>query len=123
MAVVEAMVDGDLAQLVDIGIVEAFLLSHIEHLLAFGGVEKLALAVEQLQGVPLAGVVAGGDDDAAVGLTHAHGQLGGRRRGKADIEHVAAHAHKGATHHVTHHRTGNTPVTANDNLQLSSFAS
>ena len=57
VAVVEAVVDGNLAQLVDVGIVEVFLLGQVEHLLAFGGIEELALAVEQLQGIPLTGIV------------------------------------------------------------------
>lgn len=31
-------------------------------------IEKFSLTVEQFQGVPLLGVVAGGEDDASVGL-------------------------------------------------------
>ena len=103
MAVVETVVHGDMSKCINVSIVEVFALSNLQHLVAVGSSEELALAVEQLQGIPLAGIVRGCDDDAAVGTAHAHGQLGGRCRGIADVNDVEAHAHQGAANNVAHH--------------------
>ena len=60
-------------QLLHGSIVEVFGLSDAEHLSTVGSGEELALAVQQLQGVPLCRVMASGNDDTAVGLVPAHG--------------------------------------------------
>lgn len=86
MAVVETVVLAVSAYMIDISIVEVLLLRHGEHGVAVGLGEELALVVEQLERVPLARVVAGGDDDATCSMTHTYGQFGGRGRGKPDIE-------------------------------------
>ena len=91
------------AYMIDISIVEVLLLCHGEHGVAVVLGEELALVVEQLERVPLARVVAGGDDDATCRMAHADGQFGGRGRGKPDIEHVIAHSYQCAADHQSDH--------------------
>ena len=104
VALVIAVVDGAGAKFVDLSIVEVFFLGHAQNLSAIGSREEFALAVEQLQGVPLTGVMRGGDDDAAIGTCHADCQLSGRRCGIADIDDVVAHTHQGSNDDVAHHQ-------------------
>lgn len=103
MALVEGVVFDVATQMIYVGIFEGFGLSDAEHLVAGFLVEELAFAVEQLQGVPLAGVVGGGDDDAAVGSAHADGKFGGRRGGESDVDYVVAVAHECAADYVLDH--------------------
>ena len=105
-----------IAQMVDVGIVEVALVGQAHHLGCLFGGQELALLVEELQGVPLAGVVAGGDDDAAAGFLHRHGKLRRGRRGQPDVENVEAHAEQRTAHHVRYHFTGDTGITAHDYL-------
>ena len=64
------------AQLAHLGIVESLGLGNTKHLVAFFLVEELALLVQQLQGIPLFGIVGSGQDDTAAGPFHGHGQFG-----------------------------------------------
>ena len=41
---------------------------------------------------------------------HLHGQLGRRRRGIADVDHIIAHTHERSHHHVTNHQAGDTAI-------------
>ena len=116
MALVERVVFDILSEVLYVGILKVFVLGNGEHFATVGCGEELALLVEQLQRVPLTRIVTGGDDDAAVGTTHAHGQLCGRCGGVAYVEHIIAHAHQCAAHHLTHHGTRDAPVAAYDNL-------
>ena len=59
-----------------------------EHPLAFGIVQKFAARIEQLQRIPLFRVVAGRQNNPAVGPTARHGHFDGRRRSQTDIDHV-----------------------------------
>ena len=128
MALVEGVVFDIFAQMVHIGILEVFCLSNTEYLVAVLLVEELSLAVEQLEGIPLAGVMGSGNDDAAVGSAHAYSQFGGGSGGESDIDDVVAIAHEGTADHVLDHLAGDAGVTANDNAAagvspLSSFLS
>ena len=116
MAVVERVVNDDMSEVFDVGIVEVFFLGHVEHLLSFSSIEELALAVEQLQGIPLARIVGGSNDDAAVGTTHADSQLSGGCRGIADVDDIEAHTYQRATDDIAHHRARDTAVATDDNL-------
>ena len=71
------VVFGVMAESIDIGIVEVFGFGNLQHLVAFSGVEEFALLVEEFEGVPMTGVVAGGDDDAATGAFHRYRNFGG----------------------------------------------
>ena len=66
MATVVCIVDDALSELVDLGILKLLFLGHTEHFGTVGSSEELALAVKQLQGIPLTGIVRGGDDDTTI---------------------------------------------------------
>ena len=86
-----------------------------EHLFAFGVVEKLAVVIEKLQSVPLCGIMAGRDDDAAVGFLTGDGDLRGGRRSEADVDHIKAHGAKRGDDDAAHHAARETGVASNDN--------
>ena len=111
---VDAVVFAVVAHVVHVGEVEIFGLGNGQNLLTLGFVEELALMVEQLQRIPMARIVRRGDDDAAVGLEPAHGQFRGRRGGKADIDHVVAHAHERAADDVFHHLARDAGIAPHD---------
>ena len=83
--------------------VEILSLGNLEHLFTSGLVEELSVAVEQLEGVPLNGVVAGRKDDAAIGLFGSDSNLGGRSGGHADVDDIKAHADEGAADTLIEH--------------------
>ena len=113
MTVVERVVNGNMSQVVDLSILEVFLLSDSQYLSTIGSCQELAFAVQQFQRIPLTRIVRSGNDNTTIGTTHANGQLGGRRRSITDVQHVKAHAYKGTTNHVTHHVTRKTTIAAN----------
>ena len=57
MTLVHGVVVDDAAQLLDGGVVEVLSLGNAQYLGTVGCCQELAFAVEQLQGVPLCGVV------------------------------------------------------------------
>ena len=114
MLVVEILARQHMADGVDRGVVVILLLGHGQHLLALGVVEKLAVGVQQFQGVPLAGVVRGGDDDAAVGLLADHGHLGPGGGAQPDVDDVRAAGQQGPFHEVRDHFARNTGVASYD---------
>ena len=103
VALVEGVVFNVFSQMVHIGIFKRLFLGQAQHLVAFFLVEELALAIEQLQGIPLTRIMRGGDDDAAVGTAHTNGQLGGGSGSQSDVDNVVAIAHQGSANHVLHH--------------------
>ena len=108
--------------MVHISILEILSLSNGQHFITLLFVQELTLAVEQFQGVPLTGVMTGSDDDAAIGTTHAYSQLGGRRSGQSDIDHIKAVAHQCSAHHVLHHLARDAGITTHhDGLLTSCF--
>ena len=104
------------AQFVHLCILKGFGLRNAQHFVAFLLVEELTLLVQQLQGVPLLGVMRSGQDDAAAGAFHGHGQFGSRSGGKVDVHHIPAHTHQGTDHHVLHHFSGKAGVTSYHNF-------
>ena len=106
----------DAAQLVHRGEVEVARFREVQDGLAFGRGEEFAVLVEQLEGVPLARVVAGGQDDAAVCAGEADGQLRGRGGGEAALHHVHAAGHEGAADELLDHRAAEARVAADDHL-------
>ena len=113
---VHGVVLDDTTQLLNRSVVEVLFLGNSQYLGAVGSGQELALAVQQLQGVPLGGVVAGGDDDTAVGLVPAYSQLGCWRGGQTDIDDLVSHANQCAANDVAHHGARDTSITTNDNL-------
>ena len=105
-----------LAELIDFGKGKCLGGSDAQHLGTLGSVEELTLGVQQLQGIPLAGVVRGGEDDASAGAGHGDGQLGGGCRGQADVEHVEAHAHERAADTLAHHLARDAGVASHNDV-------
>ena len=116
VALVVAEVLGVAAEAVHVGILKVAAVGEAHHLRGFGGREELALFVEEFQGVPLAGVMAGGDDDAAASLFHRNGQFGGRCGGETDVHHIEAHAHQRAADYVHRHLAGDAGIAAYDDF-------
>ena len=63
------------AQFVDGGEFESLPLCNFKDAGTLGGIEELAPLVEQFERVPLLRVVAGGQDDSAIGLFERHRNL------------------------------------------------
>ena len=79
------------------------------YMILFGGAQvpeltlipqEKAVTLQEFQGVPLLGIVAGGDDDATDSFGLLHGHLGGGRGGDADVPDVVAGAGQGSSHGV-----------------------
>ena len=95
----------DRAQTVYFGIRIVIGLCRAEDFGALFRIEKFSLAVEQFQGVPLLGVVAGGDDDASVGLMVDYHHFHGRGGGEPQVDHVDAHPGEGRGNQGVYHRS------------------
>ena len=93
------------SQFVNRRVAEVLALGNVEHLSTVFSREELAIAVEQLQRIPLTGVVAGCDDDATVGSKRGYGKFSGGRCGQSDVHHIVAHAHESAADNVVYHHS------------------
>ena len=81
-----------------------------EYLLAFGIVEELAVGVEEFEGIPLHGVMAGSDDDTAASLFGSYSEFGGGCRSHADIHDIESHGYESANYEVFHHFAGEASI-------------
>ena len=100
------------AQLVYFGVFESFGFGDAEHFVAFFLIQELSFFVQQLQGVPLLGVVRSGEDDTTTGTFHRNGQFSGRCGSQVDVDNVPSHTHQGTYHYVLYHFAGETGITA-----------
>ena len=87
--------------------------------LALGVGEELALVAEQLEGIPLHRIVAGGDDDAAVGLLADYGNLCGRSGRHADVDNLNTACHQSVADQAVYHGAGDAGVAAHNYLLAS----
>ena len=115
VALVHRVVLDDTSQFLYGSIVEILSFGNAQHFGSVGCSEEFSLAVEQLQGIPLCGIVRGCDDNAAVGLVPAHGQFGGGCGGQANVDDLITHAYQCATYHIAHHRSGDASVAPYNN--------
>ena len=106
----------NLAQMLHIGEREILGSGDAQHLGSLSGIEELTPLVQQLQGIPLLRIMAGGQYNATASALHRHGHLGRRCRGKADVHHIKTHPHQGAHDDVPHHRPGDAGIAPHDNL-------
>ena len=106
----------DAAQRIDFGEVEFAALREVQDGLALGRGQELAPLIEELEGVPLARVVAGSQDDAAVRLREHHGQFGRGRRGETAADDVHAAGDEGAADELLDHRAADAGVAADDDF-------
>ena len=90
------------------GVFAAF--GYAQHLFALCVVEKFAFLVEELEGVPLLGVVAGCDDDASDRAFLHYSYLCCRSRGQTDVDHIHAHGCEGAGDEIADHGAAQTCV-------------
>ena len=116
MTLVEAVVLRIMPHMVNFSIFKIFFRGDFEHLIAVCLCQKLALIVEQFQSIPLARIVTGRDDDAAIGRAHSHGEFCCRRCGQAYVENIIAHTHECAADNVSHHVAGDSRITAHNDL-------
>ena len=91
------------SEAVDIGILKFLGFGNAKHLFSLSIVEEFAVAVEQLQGVPLLRVVRSSEDDAAASVLGNHSKLGGWSGGLSNVYDIKSHAGEGANHHLAHH--------------------
>ena len=110
-----------LAEVIYIGILEVFSSGDAQHFSTFSSIQEFAVAVQQLQGVPLTGIVRSGQDNTATSAFHRHGQLCGRGGGKTDVHDIEAHAHERTANNVLHHLARDTCIASNDNLVGADF--
>ena len=103
VACVERVVLSIFAQVVHISIGKVILISNSKHFVAVCLGEKFAFMIEQLECIPMAGVVAGGNNDAAGSSRHAHGQLCGWSCGKTYVDDIIATSHQTSAHNLVDH--------------------
>ena len=99
-----------MAQSIHLGEREIFCFGDGQHTFAFGVIEEFAFFVEQLEGVPLLGVMAGGEDNTSCGFLAGDGQFGSRRGCQPDIHHIVAHAHECTANDGLYHVSAQTGV-------------
>ena len=103
VALVVAEVLGVASEAVDVDKFKVAAIGFANNLRGFCGWQEFAFLIEELQCVPLAWVVAGGDDDAAAGAFHGDSQFRGGGGCQSDVYYVEAHAHERTADHVAHH--------------------
>ena len=97
---------------------EILRLGHLLEGFAFGIGQKLAFFVEQLEGIPLLGIVGSRQDDAAVRLFEENGHFSGRRRGQPGVHHVHATGEQSAGYDAVHHFARDAGVPSYDHLAV-----
>ena len=91
------------AQVVHIGIIKILGLGQPQDFLALGIGEEFTIVIEELERIPLLGIVRCGDDDTAAGLFAHHGQLGRGSGGQTDVHDIKAHARECTHHRIEYH--------------------
>src|SRR5205085_2306966 len=86
------------------------------------GVEKLAARGEELERVPLGGIVAGGEDDPARRVQDFDGELGGGRGRQPDVDQIAAGSGEPGGDGLEHHWTRLAGVAADDHRPVAETA-
>ena len=117
MLVVVRFPRNDLADMVHIRENEVFVFGQCQHPLALGVAQKFSIGIQELQGVPLAGIVRCGDDDAAVGPVRRNGQFGPRSGAEPDVYYIRTAAEQRAFDDVADHFARNTGVAAHDDFE------
>ena len=104
----------DSTQAVDLSKQEILFFRYGEHLFSLGVRQKLTALVQQLECVPLHGVVTGGEDDTSCSLLANDSKLGGRRGSQTDVHHMATHAAQSRADQHINHLTADTCIAADD---------
>ena len=114
-----ARLDGP--ELVPLHVVDAALHERA-HRLPLVLLEEQARRADELQRVPLDGIVAGREHQAAARVVVLDRQLAARRRGEADVDHVAAGRHQRRHRDRLEHRARHAAVAADDDARLHALA-
>ena len=111
------MASASRAQLADaspVDEVEFLQMIDVEQLGGFGGGEIDALAAEEFERVPVGGVVAGADGDAARGIQAADGVLDNGGGDDAEVDHVAAAGQQAGNDALPEHDAAGARVASQD---------
>ena len=106
----------DRAEILDCREVEILFLRKIENLLPFSCSKELTLAVEELESVPLLGIVGGCDDDSAVRSGQDDRHLCGRCRSQSCLDYIDSAGNEGAYNEILHHFPGHSCIPAHNYL-------
>ena len=85
-----------------------------QNLLASGFVKELTFVVQQLEGIPLDRVVAGGQDETTIGLFGCDSYFCSWGSGEADVDDIKAHANQRTRYALVAHFARQTGITANN---------
>ncbi len=88
------------------------------HSRAVGTVEEDPVGADQLQRIPLDGIVTGGEDEACAGVVVLHRQLNRRRRGDADVDDVDPDRHQAGRCRPREHRPAGPGITPEHNQRF-----
>lgn len=102
------------AEIVDFGERYFAAFGEAEDFGAFGCIDEFAAGVEEFKGVPMLGVVGGGDDDAAISMFVDNRHFGGGGCGEARFDDVHAHSDEGADDEVVDHSAGEACIATDD---------
>ena len=116
VTLIVAVVLDETAEIVDIGKFVSFGIGGTNDFARLSGGKEFAFFVEKFEGVPLTGVVTGGDDHAAAGAFHRYGQFCGGGGGESDVDHVETHAHQRAADDLADHLAGDARIATDYDL-------
>ena len=105
------------AQRIHIAVREAFAVGYLNQFRTLGGIEELPVLIEQLEGIPLLGIVRSRQDDTSVGLLEDHGHLHSRSGGQTGVDHVYAAGSQGSADYLVHHGARDTGITSHHHLE------
>lgn len=78
------------------------------------GRKEQAITVNELQPVPLNGVVGGGDDNSTSGLLFDNDVLHSRGRNNSNINHIESHSQEDAMYNSSNPRATDSRITSNN---------
>ncbi len=100
------------AEAIHFGVGDAAVLEQGEEGFTVGLGDEFAGGIEEFEGVPVCGVVAGREDDAAAGLFTGHGHFDGGRGGEAQVNDLDAQCQQGLCDQCADHGAGDASVAA-----------
>ena len=105
------------AQRIHIAVLEPLAVGYLNQFRTLGGIEELPVLIEQLEGIPLLGIVRSRQDDTSVGLLEDHGHLHSRSGGQTGVDHVYAAGSQGSADYLVHHGARDTGITSHHHLE------
>ena len=106
----------NLAKVVYFGKAEVLFFGEVKNGLALNGSEEFTFVIEKLEGVPLPGIVAGGEDDSAVCVSKKHRHFRGGSGGETAFNYVYSAADESSNHKLLHHVSGHAGILAHHNF-------